>query len=142
MHWTRPPCLATIARLTRHLAFRLAAAGGVVAAGIHATALAVPAFGTSTYSPTYPAWRHVLFVVIDATAAWLFLRRPLWFVWAFGVLTVQVLYSHGGSAWASWDHDGRVAWIDALALVAIPLALALLVVDYWKRRTEPALSPK
>jgi len=119
--------------LNRDLAFRLAAAGGVVAAGIHAAALAVPAFGRAAYSPTYQAWRHVVFVMIDATVAWLFLRRPRWFVWAYGVLTLQVLCSHGGSAWASWDHHGRVPWIDILALVAIPIALGLLVVDYRSR---------
>ena len=119
--------------MTRGLAFRLAAAGAVVAAGIHATALAVPAFGAVTYSPTYPAWRHVVFIGIDATAAWMFLRRPIWFVWAFAVLTAQVLYSHGGSAWASWQRDGGMAWIDGLALIAIPLALALLIVD-WRQR--------
>lgn len=121
----------------RLLAFRLAAAGAVVAVAIHATALAVPAFGTALYSPTYPAWRHVVFVVIDSTLAWLFLRRPVWFVWAYAVLTVQVFYSHGGSAWASWQHDGRVASIDAAALVAIPLALGLLVVDYRARTVRP-----
>ena len=107
-----------------------------MAAGIHVTALAVPAFGTAAYSPTYPAWRHVVFVVIDATAAWLFLRRPLWFVWAFGVLTLQVLYSHGGSAWANWERNARIAWIDAAALIAIPLALGLLVDDYRRRRAQ------
>jgi hypothetical protein len=113
--------------------FRLAALGALVAVGIHLTALAVPAFGTAAYSPTYPAWRHVLFVAIDLTLAVLFLRRPGWFVWAFAVLTAQVIYSHGGSALASWQGDGRVKWIDALALVAVPLALGLLVADYRTR---------
>jgi hypothetical protein len=126
----------------RDLLFVLAAAGAAVAVAIHGAALAMPAFAAATYPPGYPAWRHGTFVLIDATVAWLFLRRPAWFVWAYGVLTLQVLYSHGGSAWTSWHHDGRVAWIDGLALVAIPLALGLLVVDYWTRRGAPALSPK
>jgi hypothetical protein len=115
------------------LAFRLAAAGAMVAAAMHAVALAVPAFMTAAYPPTYPPVRHAVFVLIDSTAAWLFLRRPRWFVWAYGVLTAQVIFSHGGAAWASWQRAGRVAWIDAAALVAIPLALALLVVDYRER---------
>jgi hypothetical protein len=116
------------------LLFHLAAAGALVAVAIHAAALTVPAFAAATYPPGYPAWRHVLFVTIDSSLAWLFLRRPAWFVWAFAALTVQVIYSHGGAALAAWRHDGRVRWIDALALVAIPLALGLLVTDY-RRRT-------
>jgi hypothetical protein len=62
--------------------FRLAAAGAVVATAIHLAGLTIPAFGAANY-PGYPAWRHVLFVGIDASLAVLFLRRPRWFVWAF-----------------------------------------------------------
>jgi hypothetical protein len=109
--------------------FRLAAAGAVVAVAIHAAALLVPAFAAASYPPGYPAWRHGVFIAIDATAAVLFLVRPRWFTWAYALLTAQVIYSHGGPAWTSWQRDGQVAWIDAAALVAIPLALVLLVVD-------------
>jgi hypothetical protein len=119
--------------LSRDLTFRLAALGGLVAAAIHLAALTVPAFASANY-PHYPAWRHLLFVAIDGTAGWLFLRRPAWFVWAYAVLTLQVIYSHGGSALESWQRDGRVGWIDAAALVAVPLGLVLLVVDYRARR--------
>ena len=119
---------------SRELLFGLAAAGAVVAVAIHAAALAVQTFAAATYPPAYPAWRHGVFIAINATAAVLFLVRPRWFVWAFAVLTAQVIYSHGGSAWASWQRDGQVAWIDAAALVAIPLALVLLVIDYRSRR--------
>ena len=56
-------------------------------------------------------------------------------MWADAVLTLQVLYSHGGSAWASWQHAGRAAWIDAAALVAVPLGLVLLIVDRRERAT-------
>jgi hypothetical protein len=114
------------------LAFRLAVLGALVAAVIHAAGLLVPAFAAANY-PAYPAWRHGAFIAINLSLAWLFVRRPPWFVWAYAVLTAQVFYSHGGSAWTSWQHDGHVRWIDALALVAVPLALVLLVVDYRKR---------
>lgn len=111
------------------LAFRMAALGAMVAAAIHLAALVLPAFAAANY-PGYPAWRHGVFITINLSAAWLFLRRPAWFVWAYAVLTAQVIYSHGGSAWTTWHRDGRVTWIDAAALVAIPLALALLMADY------------
>jgi hypothetical protein len=120
--------------------FRLAALGALVAAGIHLAALAVPAFGNAAYSLGYPAWRHVLFVAINLTLASLFLRRPTWFVWAFAVLTAQVIYSHGGAALVSWQRDGRVRWIDAVALVAVPLALGLLVTDYRTRAGRRTLT--
>ena len=115
------------------LALRLAALGAVIAAAIHATALAVPAFAAAAYPPAYPAWRHGVFITINLSTAWLFRRRPWWFVWAYTVLTAQVLHSHGSSAWASWQRDGRVAWIDAAAILAVLVALVLLVMDYRKR---------
>jgi len=114
--------------ISRDLLFRLAAAGAAIAAMIHVLGLTMPAFAAANY-PGYPAWRHGVFIAIDLSAAWLFLRRPAWFVWAYLVLTLQVFYSHGGSAWTSWQRDGRVRWLDLAALVAIPLALALLIAD-------------
>ena len=117
----------------RDLLFRLAAAGAVVAVSVHAAALVVPAFGAAAYPPAYPAWRHGAFIGIDSALAWLFPRRPGWFVWAYAVLTAQVLYGHGGQAWATWRHDEYIAWIDAVAIVAVPLGLVLLVIDYRKR---------
>jgi hypothetical protein len=115
------------------LLFRLAAVGASLAVAIHAAALAMPAFAAVAYPTGYPAWRHVLFVAINLTLAPLFLRRPAWFVWAFAVLTAQVIYSHGGAALASWQRDGHIRGIDAVAVVGVPLALALLVTDYRSR---------
>jgi hypothetical protein len=116
----------------RDLVFRLAAAGAVVATVIHVLGLTIPAFAAANY-PDYPAWRHGVFIAINLSAAWVFLRRPAWFVWAFAVLTLQAFYSHGGSAWASWQRDGLVRWIDLAALVAIPTSLALLIADRNRR---------
>jgi len=116
--------------MKRALVFRLAAAGAAVAAGIHASALALPRFAAAAYSPAYPAWRHIVFIAVDSAVAWLFLRRPRWFVWAYAVLTAQVLYSHGGAAWTAWHRDGHLSWIDAAAIVAVPLGLAVLVTEH------------
>jgi hypothetical protein len=118
----------------RDLVFRLAAAGAVAAAAVHAAALAWPAFAAAAYPPAYPALRHAVFVAIDSALAGLFLRRPWWFVWAYAVLTAQVLYGHGGAAWVAWQRDGHVAWIDVAAIVAVPLGLAVLVKDYRERQ--------
>jgi hypothetical protein len=34
-------------------------------------------------------WRHADFVAIDLVCAWYLLHRPRWFVWVFGLLTVE-----------------------------------------------------
>jgi hypothetical protein len=112
------------------LLFRLAALGAVIATAIHVAALSLPAFAAANYPAEYPAWRHLLFIAIDSALAALFLTRPAWFVWAFAVLTVQVCYGHGGHAWASWQRSGSIAWLDAVALAGVSLALGLLIVDY------------
>jgi hypothetical protein len=117
-----------------NLALRMAAVGALVAATIHASALAVPAVA-ALYPFDYPSLRHVVFVAINLTLAGLFLRRPRWFVWAYAVLTIQVIAGHGGAAWASWHRNGHVALIDAAAIIAVPLALVLLVIDR-RRRSE------
>jgi hypothetical protein len=60
------------------------------------------------YGPTYPMWRHVVFIVIDGSLAWLLLRRPWWLVWAYAGLTLHILNGHGRGAWRLWMEEGRV----------------------------------
>ena len=119
---------------SRTVAFRLAAAASAGAAVYHATAIAVPAFAKIAYPPTYPVWRHVVFVLIDANLAWLLLWRPIWLIWPFAVLTAQVIHGHGGWAWRLWRQEGRVDWISVAAVIGIPIVLGLLFLDRRGRR--------
>ena len=68
---------------------RLSAVGAVIAALVHLTALAIPSFNESTYSTAYPWWRHVIFIGINATLAWLLPNAPSWLIWAYSLLTYK-----------------------------------------------------
>ena len=66
-----------------------------------------------------PPWRHALFVAINLGVAWGCWRRPSWFVWVFGLLVLQQLYSHGGDFAQAWPT--RIDWRSLLVLVGMPL---------------------
>jgi hypothetical protein len=92
----------------------------VVAVLVHAYCLFAP--------DSSPAWRHALFVALNLGVAWGCWRRPRWFVWAFGLLLVQQLYSHGSAFAKAWP--GRVDWQSLLVLIWMPaVAFAL-----WRER--------
>jgi hypothetical protein len=118
----------------RELFFRLCAVGAFLAAMFHAAAMLSPAVARIEYPPSYPAWRHVLFIGIDLTLAWLFLRRPMWLPWAFAVLTFQILNGHGRAAWAMWAEQRHIDWISVLASVLAPIVLVVLLRDWRDRR--------
>jgi hypothetical protein len=97
----------------------------------HAAAIALPAL-----APTSPAWRHAVFVIVNAVTAWGMLRRPRFFVFLFAILCAQQLYSHGADAWHAW-HDEHRADLTSLAVLALmPLALAALVLDTRRGTTK------
>jgi hypothetical protein len=109
--------------------FRLASVALLAAALFHAASVAFPAVARLEYGPDYPAWRHLLFIGIDVTCAWLFRARPEWFVWAYGLLAAQQIYSHGAGAARLWALERRVDWMSAIVVLGAPLLLAALVID-------------
>ena len=81
-----------------------------------------------------PLWRHALFVAINLGVAWGCWWQPRWFIWVFGLLLLQQLYSHGADFAQAWP--GRVDWRSLLVLLGMPIvALAL-----WRRRRLGASS--
>jgi hypothetical protein len=127
--------MAAVSGAARRMLFGLASAGSAVATTVHAIALFLPAFDVVGYAPLYPAWRHVVFIVIDGSLVWLLLRRPAWLVWPFGVLTIQEFSGHGRDAWEAWHQQGRVDWISAVSVAGVSAILALLIADWNTRRT-------
>ena len=113
----------------RALALRLSAFGSLIAAGYHAAALAVPRFAAITYPPDYLPVRHVVFIVIDGSVAWLLLRRPWWLVRAYALLTVQVLSGHGRDAWLAWRSAERVDIVDVGVSLGVVATLLLLMAE-------------
>jgi hypothetical protein len=84
-------------------------------------------FICTTRSPRTPR-HHALFVAINLGVAWGCWRQPRWFIWVFGLLSLQQLYSHGADFAQAWP--GRVDWRSLLVLVGMPIvALAL-----WRKR--------
>lgn len=109
--------------------FRIVAGLFAVAAVYHAIALAIPAFDEIAYPAAYPLWRHVLFIAIDTAFAWLLLERPGWLIWPYSVLTIQVVFSHGGAALSSWQNDGRLDWMSIALVMAVICGFAQVYSD-------------
>lgn len=124
-------------RAKRHeTSFRLISAALLLAAAYHIGAILVPSLNISS-----PPWRHAMFVALNVFGAIFVLRRPPWFVFLFGAVTVQQLYSHGERAWRWWFSQGRVDWISLIVIIGLPCALALLALDWRAQRQVRECSP-
>jgi hypothetical protein len=75
-----------------------------------------------------PAWRHTLFVGINIICIYGLLKRPVWFIWFWGILTLQQLYSHG-SHFVRLLSESKFTWIDFGVLVLMPVIFILLLID-------------
>lgn len=106
------------------------AVGFVLAAAYHLTALLVPAFAKIAYSAHYPVWRHIIFIFIDGTFAYLFVARPNWLIWPYILLTLQVINGHGRGAWLVWREQQQIDWISIVVVIGISLGLAALCREY------------
>ena len=98
-----------------------------LAALYHAAALSIPAFAKAAYPATYPPLRHVAFAIVNSLAAFLFLKRPRWFIWLYLVLTAQVLQGHGVRLWRTWVDEHQINRIDVMVIAGVLLGLALLL---------------
>jgi uncharacterized membrane protein HdeD (DUF308 family) len=115
--------------MSRQALFRMIAILFVAAAIYHAAA-----FFQLELSDGGVHWRHAAFIAIDLLCAWYLLRRPWWFVWAFGLLTLETLCGHGAHAWMWWHTERRLDWLSFAVLIAVPLTLVLLIRDRrWRR---------
>jgi len=117
--------------MSRESLFRILAVLFFGAAGYHALAFFEPAFGNGGAHR-----RHAAFCGIDILFACYLMRRPKWLVWAFGVLTIEALWSHGTHAWRLWREQGRLDWLSFAVLIVVPCAQALLTRDALDRRAS------
>jgi hypothetical protein len=70
--------------------------------------------------------RHAVFVGINLTCiAGLLLRPPL-FKYVFGLLVVQQIYGHGGSAWQAWALHREIDYVSLFIVIMMPLTWAVL----------------
>ena len=123
--------------MSRETLFRIIAVLFVGAAIYHAVAIIEPGFGSGGTH-----WRHASFCAIDLLCAWYILQRPLWFVVAYAVLTLQQICSHGARAWIWWHTQLRLDWLSFAVLAVVPCTLALLIADGIERRCVAAAAVK
>jgi hypothetical protein len=79
---------------------------------------------------------HAAFVVIDPVTAYLLLRRPDWFPYAFAVLTIQQIYSHGMEALTAWRATSAVDYVSLFIILFMPSLLVLIVQDALMRKSR------
>ncbi|MEI9956909.1 MAG: hypothetical protein WDM90_11530 [Ferruginibacter sp.] len=75
-----------------------------------------------------PIWRHTIFIGICTICVYGFLKRPKWFVWFFGVLMIQQLYSHGNHL-IHLLQENKFNFIDAAVVLLTPVIFILLLKD-------------
>ena len=107
--------------------FRVGAAAFLGAAIYHLAAVLIPPFAAVAYPYGYPLWRHALFIAINVSVAWLFLKQSPWVIWPVALMTLQIYNGHGRYAWMAWSRESRIAWIDLLTVAGASVLLLLLV---------------
>ena len=113
--------------------FWAVAACFLAAAVFHIAALFVPQLAVSS-----PAWRHGMFALVNALVAIGLVRRPRGFLFAFALLTLQQLLSHGRDLIVAWQGEHRVDWVSLVVVIAMPVVLVLLARD--ARNPPPPVS--
>jgi hypothetical protein len=109
--------------------YRLVAAACFFAALYHVAAIAIPAFGAMAYPPTYPLWRHLIFIVVNTIFGALFLQRRTWVIWPYALLVLQIYNGHGVGAWRLWQREDRIDWVSVITVIGATIGLALMIVD-------------
>ena len=106
----------------RNILFVAFAGAALLAAVYHIKEIFYP-------TETTPAWRHALFVCINIICIYGVLKRPVWFTWFIGLLTLQQWYSHGSYAIKLWQQEHQIHWISIADIILLPLLFILLLVD-------------
>ena len=88
-----------------------------------------------------PAWRHAIFVAVNCICIHGFLKRPRWFTWFVGLLTLQQWYSHGSYAIELWQKQHSIHWISVCVVIFMPVLFVLLLIDRKLIRKDLANSP-
>jgi len=76
-----------------------------------------------------PAWRHLVFFLINCFCVYGVLKRPAYFVYLFAVLVIQQYYSHGTYVIRFWHEKKQVHWVSVFILLLLPIALICLIKD-------------
>jgi hypothetical protein len=91
-----------------------------VGATLHTIAFALMGLGVDLYGPDYPAWRHVVMALVDASVAWVALRRHGWLFLALPI-------------WAA--EQALVNGLGFFPVIALAGVVALACERWWWRRS-------
>jgi hypothetical protein len=83
-----------------------------------------------------PIWRHTLFVFITLFCFYGFIKRPMYFVYFFGVLLLQQYYSHGTYMFKLWTQTLQIHWISVFDLLLLPIGFMVLLEDYKYKKSN------
>ena len=129
----------TTASSLRLSLFRIAALAIFCAAIYHGLAFFFPALEKAVYGaawlPGYPPRRHLAWVAIFTTLAWLLLRRPKWLLLPYTVMVVQQFNGHGHNIWRLWTQSGLVSWVEVGLLAGYIVIGVMLIVDLRERQS-------
>lgn len=74
-------------------------------------------------------FRHILFIIINGICIYGILKRPAWFTWFAGLLTLQQWYSNGSYAIEFWKKTQQVHWISIGLIILFPLLVFFLILE-------------
>lgn len=106
----------------RHILFIAFAVAAFCAMLFHVKGIFYP-------TPVTPAWRHAIFVLINAICIYGCIKRPGWFIVFIAILTIQQWYSHGSYAIKLWQERQVIHWISVADIILLPVLLMLLIAD-------------
>jgi hypothetical protein len=78
------------------------------------------------------AWRHLVFVGIDAALCLLLLWRPRWLIVPVTIVAAQAFWSHGHALLHQWHSARQVDWISLVVLLYLPALLAAALWNAWQ----------
>lgn len=80
-----------------------------------------------------PVWRHAIFMTVDLFCVYGLIKRPGYFVVLFIVFTIQQYYSHAPYLVETWQNQHAIHWKSVFVLALLPIALTLLIADYFSQ---------
>jgi len=94
------------------------------------------AFISPGFFPPCPAWRHLLFIVLNIVGLLLSIRRWIWFWIPFTLLTIQQMISHGSRAYEWWTLNNRIDMISIIIMLSMPVMAVVLFRDFKSHRKQ------
>ena len=71
--------------------------------------------------------RHLIFLAICTICVFGLIKRPKWFLYFFGALLLQQLYSHGSHLYTQWRLLHTINYIDLCIVVMMPVIFVSLI---------------